>query len=104
MLRAILTLLMLLIPGGAISRAAGDPPTQLPFVFQTDFSRGADQWQPTDPAAWKVVKTDKGFFYSQFQQSKYKPPHRSPFNMSLVRDLVVSDFVLDAKVLSTAKD
>jgi hypothetical protein len=77
---------------------------QLPLVFEDDFAKGAERWQPTDAAAWKVVKTDKGSYYSQFQQSKYKTPFRSPFNFSLVKDLQVSDFVLEAKVLSTGKD
>ena len=77
---------------------------QLPLVFEDDFAKGAERWQPTDPAAWKVVKTNKGSYYSQFQLSKYKPPFRSPLNVALVKDLKVTDFVLEAKVLSTAKD
>ncbi len=77
---------------------------QLPLVFQDDFEKGADRWQPTDPAAWKIVKTNSGQYYSQFQLSKYKPPFRSPLNISLVKDLQVTDFVLTAKVLSTGKD
>jgi hypothetical protein len=77
---------------------------QLPLVFEDDFAKGAERWQPTDAAAWKVVKSDKGSYYSQFQQSKYKTPFRSPFNFSLVKDLHVSDFILEAKVLSTGKD
>ena len=47
---------------------------------------------------------DKGNTFSQFKQSKYKPPHRSPLNIALVKELKVGDFVLDAQVQSTAKD
>ncbi|MCI0463554.1 MAG: hypothetical protein L0Z62_41995 [Gemmataceae bacterium] len=46
----------------------------------------------------------RGKVYNQFQLSKYKPPHRSPFNVSLVKDVVVGDFVLEALVQSTGKD
>jgi hypothetical protein len=81
---------------------AGD--NKLPLLFSDDFSKGADRWQPSDAKAWKIVKTDKGQYYSQFAQSKIKTPHRSPFNFSLVKDLKVTDFVLEAKVLSTGKD
>ncbi len=77
---------------------------QLPLVFEDDFAKGAERWQPTDPAAWKIVKTTAGAYYSQFQQSKYKTPFRSPFNFSLIKDLQVTDFILEAKVLSTGKD
>lgn len=77
---------------------------KLPLLFEDDFEKGADRWQPTDPAAWKIVKTDKGQQYNQFQLSKYKTPFRSPFNISLVKQLKVADFVMEAKVLSTGKD
>lgn len=80
---------------------AGSPP---PLLFQDDFSKGSERWQPGDPQAWKVLKGEKGSYYSQFQQSKIKTPHRSPYNFSLVKDLVLTDFVLEAKVQSTGKD
>lgn len=72
----------------------------LPLVFEDGFEKGAERWQPTDPAAWRV---ETGA-YLQFQQSKYKPPHRSPLNISLVKDLMVTDFDLTVKVQSTGKD
>lgn len=78
---------------------------KLPEVFTEDFEKGADRWQPTDAKAWKIEKTDKGNVYSQFKKrSKYTPPHRSPYNIALVKDVSVSDFQLDAKVRSTHKD
>lgn len=75
----------------------------LPLVFQDDFEQGADRWQPTDAKAWRIVETDQGKVYNQFQLSKYEPPHRSPHNISLVKDVIVGDFVLTAKVQSTNK-
>lgn len=89
----------LVILAGTLSHAAEDP--QLPLVFEDDFEQGADHWQPTDPAAWKLVETERGKVYSQFQTSKYTPPYRSPYNLALLKDLVVGDFVLTAKVQST---
>ena len=77
---------------------------ELPLVFQDDFENGADHWQPTDAKAWKIVETKRGKVYSQFQQSNYKPPRRSPLNISLVKDVSVSNFVLEVKVRSTARD
>jgi hypothetical protein len=77
---------------------------RLPLLFEDDFRKGADRWQPTDPAAWKVIDREGGKAYSQFRGSKYSPPHRSPLNIALVRDLVVGDFVLEAQARSTARD
>jgi len=73
----------------------------LPLVFEDDFENGAGHWQPTDPAAWKITKTDRGNVYNQFKNSNYRGPHRSPYNISLVKDVLVGDFVLNVKVQST---
>ena len=73
----------------------------LPLVFEDDFETGTDNWQPTDSKAWKIVQTDRGKVYNQFQKSEYQPPHRSPYNISLLKDVVVGDFVLTVKVQST---
>jgi hypothetical protein len=87
---------------GATFAIAGDD--KLPLLFADDFAKGADRWQPSDARAWKIVKTDKGFYYSQFKHIETKTPHRSPRNFSFVKDLKVTDFVFEAKVLSTGKD
>lgn len=69
--------------------AAAEKPN-LPLVFEDDFEKRADHWQPTDPKAWRGVDTDHGKVYNQFAQSKYNPPFRSPFNISLLKDVIVA--------------
>ena len=70
-----------------------------------DFEKHAGrQFQPTDPAAWRITATDRGTVYEQFKGSKYQPPHRSPFNIALLKDAVVEDFVFTARVKSTTRD
>lgn len=76
-----------------------------PVDIEEGFENGAEHWEPTDAKAWKVKKTDKGHVYSQFEKrSKYEPPHRSPYNIALLKEISVGDFVLDADVLSTHED
>ena len=78
---------------------------ELPEVYSDDFEQGAGNWQPTDDAAWKVEKTDRGQVYSQFKKrSDYQPPHRSPHNISLLKDVLVADFQIDVQVKSTHPD
>lgn len=85
-----------------ISLAAAD---KLPLVYEDDFEDGAKNWEPTDDSAWKVVDTGSTKVYSQFKKrSQYKPPHRSPYNISLLRDIHVGDFDLHVKVKSTHPD
>ena len=72
----------------------------LPLVFSDDFSKGADAWEPTDARAWKITTLDGNDVYEILGSSKYEPPYRSPFNISLLKDHTVGDFVLTAKVQS----
>jgi hypothetical protein len=77
----------------------------LPLVFSDDFEKGATRWEPTDPKGWKVIDTKAGKAFSQFQKnSAYRPPFRSPLHVALVKEVSVSDFVLDARCQSTVKD
>ncbi len=81
----------------------GPPVTDMPLVFEDDFEKGAKSWEPTDAKAWRITETDDGKVYNQFKNSDYRGPHRSPYNISLVKDVEVTDFVLTVKVQSTNK-
>lgn len=87
--------------GGSLRAAE---PGDLPLLIEEDFEHGAERWEPTDPNAWKVIEAGGSKVYSQFQGSKYQPPHRSPLNIALLKDVVVGDFVLEARVQSTCRD
>ena len=89
-------------PGGSLQGT--DASGRLTEIFCEDFEKGADHWQPTDPKVWKLLKTDRGQVYCQFEQSKFEPPFRSPFNFELRKDVYGRDCILEAKVQSTFKD
>src|SRR5215204_6525656 len=77
----------------------------LPILFEEDFEKDASHWQPFDAKQWAHKKTDKGGVLSQHnKETTYKPPHRSPTNVALLKDVVAGDFDLTAKVLSTHPD
>ncbi len=73
----------------------------LPVVTTENFNKGAANWEPKDPSAWKVVKQGDSSFYSMFKDSSYKPEVRSPVNFALLKEVTVSDFVLDVDMRST---
>lgn len=102
MLRCLL-IAVCLWPWIAMGPVSATEKSDLPLVFEDDFQKGADRWQPTDPAAWRIAEVGGRKVYNQFAQSKYKPPYRSPFNISLPKDMLVSDFVLTVRVESTSK-
>ena len=73
----------------------------LPVVTTENFNKGAANWEPKDPSAWKVVKQGDNSFYSMFKDSSYKPEVRSPVNFALLKEVMVSDFILDVDMRST---
>ncbi len=100
MLRCLATAVVVCLAVAATAAEKSD----LPLVLEEDFEKGARRWQPTDVDAWKILQTDGGKVYNQFRGSKYRPPHRSPLNISLVKDVTVGDFVLTVKAQSTCRD
>ena len=75
-------------------------------LFKENFEGGVTRWEPKDPAQWQVKTTGpEQHVYSQFEKkTSYKPPHRSPTNIALLKDLKVGDFELTARVKSTHED
>jgi hypothetical protein len=57
----------------------------------------------TDAAAWKLADGDKPAL-ELAQQSKYKPPFRSPVNIALLKGKAFSDFIMEADCLQTGKE
>lgn len=83
----------------ALPAPGADP---LPLVFEDDFSRGADRWEPTDPTAWTLGRDgERAVWGLNTRQSNYQPKVRSPHNVALVRDLDLTDTVITFQVKST---
>ncbi len=75
----------------------------LPLLLKEDFTRGFSRWKTTDPNAWQVKQLEgtSNRVLDLYGKSKYKPTHRSPFNMAILKYHTVGDFVLTAKVQAT---
>ncbi|MFO0947646.1 MAG: hypothetical protein U1D30_17270 [Planctomycetota bacterium] len=75
------------------------------MLWKADFESGElAGWKMTDAKAWRIEKTDMGKSLTLFRQSNHKPKVRSPLNYALLEDLPVTDFTLDVKLQSTARD
>ena len=84
---------------GLIFCATTTAQAALPLVHQDDFEKGAKVWNPSDTKKWTVDKQKDGnHVYHLHGKSKYQPPFRSPHSVTLLKDKVVGDFVLTAKV------
>ena|SRR5688572_18285070 len=58
----------------------------------------------TDPAAWRLGKTNDTAALELVKQSKYTPIVRSPVNIALIADKVFGDFVLEVDLIQTGKE
>jgi hypothetical protein len=90
---------------------AGEPPKPpaaargMPLVFHSNFETGSlENWNFTDPEAWRITNVNQHRVLDQFRASKYTPTVRSPLNIALLPGLDLADFVLDVQVRSTTRD
>jgi hypothetical protein len=84
-------------------KAAG---SKMPLLLDENFSAGADRWAPASPEGWKLIDIDGGKAFSEFKNVDIgkKLPHRSPWNVALLKDINVGDFALEVKVRETAHE
>lgn len=75
------------------------------LIFDSSLSTEADIWEFTDRAAW-TVRQDKnqGQILVLEGASEYEPSVRSPFNIAWLKDLHVTDFVLEVEAMSTSRE
>jgi len=101
--QAALGLCLAFCVGGSAWAAEGE----LPLLFKDDFERGMDHWKTSDPrgaeSVWKIIDVGRpgGHALRVTGTSKYQPPHRSPHSIALLKDVVVGDFELTARVQET---
>ena len=82
--------------------------SKMPLVFKDDFEDGMENWVPSDARlpkrVWAVSDTNDSAIGKVLRvsgKSTYQPPHRSPHSVALIKDVVVEDFELTAKVQNT---
>ena len=74
----------------------------LPLIFHEDFEEGRERWEVTDEASWTWRKVEgHAVFGINRRNGDYKPPHRSPVHIALLKDIEVADFILTFRVRST---
>lgn len=81
-------------------------PADYKLVYSQDFEKpeAIKDFTFSDPTAWKVTAGDKGNSLELTKQSNYKTSVRSPFNIALIGDKVVGDFILEADLIQTGKE
>jgi hypothetical protein len=76
----------------------------LPLVFEDGFEDGMARWEPTDAKAWEVREDEGKQVLALHKSSEYSPPVRSPHSIAWVKNLNVSDFVLEVRARQTGRE
>lgn len=75
-----------------------------PAAFVEDFESGMARWEMTDAKAWKIAEDPAGnHVLALVAASEYKPPHRSPLNIALIRDTEFESFEMTVRVKQTGR-
>ncbi|ALJ03782.1 hypothetical protein APS56_00835 [Pseudalgibacter alginicilyticus] len=83
-----------------------DIPEGFQLVYLQDFEspQAVRDFEMTDSKAWRISETDIGRSFELFGKSDYKASVRSPFNIAIIKDLIVGDFILEADLNQTGKE
>lgn len=99
-MRYLLISLLLVVP-----LAAATADDQLPVVAQDDFQDGDAKWEILDPPNWRVQRdADRDLLRLVGKAPEYRPPHRSPTHIALLKAPLVTDFELNVRLRSTERD
>jgi hypothetical protein len=76
----------------------------LPLLVDEEFDRVSPRWEVSDRKAWQYTHDGSRTVLALVRNSNYKPPFRSPTGLAILKDVAVSDFILDAWLRSTKFD
>ena len=76
------------------------------LVYSQDFEspQALRDFEMTDEKAWKISEGNSENSLELYKKSEYKARVRSPFNIAVLKNLVVGDFVLEADLSQTGKE
>lgn len=76
------------------------------LVYFQDFEspQSIRDFEMSDEKAWKISSGKTGNSLELFGKSDYKARVRSPFNIAVIKNLIVGDFVLEADLSQTGKE
>jgi len=98
---------IILLPGCSLfskSTTENKPPATfmgLPLLVVEEFDQPSPRWDLNDPKAWEYTRDGDRTVLALARNSTYKPPFRSPPGVAILKDVTVSDLVLDAWLRST---
>ena len=101
-----LACLLLTASCGTPPKAPGTDKSQWPVVYRQSFGtpQSVGDFEFTDAPRWKWHHEGDEHGMTLLGNSNYKPPHRSPTSIALIKDLEVEDFELHVDLKQTGRN
>ncbi|WP_248722607.1 hypothetical protein [Seonamhaeicola sp. ML3] len=81
-------------------------PEDYKLVYAQDFEQpqAITDFEMSDETAWKINEDKGNKCIELFDKSEYEPIVRSPFNMAVLKGVILSDFVLEIKLNQNGRE
>lgn len=105
-MRKIITLLSLVTLTHLILAQNNTIPENYSLVYAQDFNapQALNEFDMTDRNAWRFNEKEGKNTLELFGKSQYQARVRSPFNIALIKDLIVGDFILEVDLAQSGKE
>lgn len=102
----LLCFLVLLLTFNCKSAKETNVSNKVDLVYSQDFEspQAIKDFEMTDTNAWRISEGKTGNAIELFGKSEYESRVRSPFNIALIKDVIVGDFVLEVELNQTGKE
>ncbi|WP_406683423.1 hypothetical protein N1F78_12140 [Seonamhaeicola sp. MEBiC1930] len=81
-------------------------PDNYKLIYSQDFEQPQviNHFEMTDPNAWRIGKGENGNCMELFKQSEYISVVRSPFNIAMIKDVLVGDFIFEIRLNQNGRE
>lgn len=81
-------------------------PDNYKLIYTQDFEspEAINDLEMTDDKVWQISKDDDGNCIELFGKSNYKPEVRSPFNIALIKEVLVGDFIFEISLNQNGRE
>ncbi|MFD2726230.1 hypothetical protein [Hyunsoonleella rubra] len=87
-------------------QSQADIPDNYKLVYAQNFDQpqAVSDLEMTDDSVWRISKGDFGECVELFGKSSYQPEVRSPFNIAVIKKVLVGDFIFEIKLNQNGRE
>ncbi len=81
-------------------------PKNYELVYSQDFElpQVLNSLEMSDTSAWRISQAENSKFLELFKQSEYTPEVRSPFNIAIIKNIKVADFIMEIRLNQNGRE